>query len=340
MNDTGAFGGPNRYYDRPEDMAAARKPWPSREPEAEVMIRTLLAESQKDLADQVRRAVKKWNLALREAIRTETGLRLGQGDDRQAVPVEVQDGLPWPLIKLLNDFPDSLIWRLVLHLPLLQATVAGLGVTINNLEGINKWPPMRQKTLFSEDENLPGAKRFVERLVKELEKLSLIERIRNINEDILGAYFFRRPKIYVYWMVIGLVAALLQVQVEALTIVVLAHELAHAYTHLGKDIDGQQWDTKAFAKSSLSIVEGLAQFYTEVVCRRLSKRQPDALAAYEKLLAMQSGPYVMHKEWVQDDQRAGEVVRISMIHCRSNNMVEYELFRQELAKAQESIGNQ
>lgn len=158
-------------------------------------------------------------------------------------------------------------------------------------------------------------------LVKELEKLSLIERIRNINEDILGAYFFRRPKIYVYLMVIGLVAALLQVQVEALTIVVLAHELAHAYTHLGKDIDGQQWDTEAFAKSSLSIVEGLAQFYTEVVCRRLSERQPDAFAAYKKLLAMQSGPYVVHKEWVQDDQRAGEVVRISMIQEKGLRLV-------------------
>lgn len=234
--------------------------------------------------------MKKWNLALREAIRTETGLRLSQGDDRQAVPVEVKDGLPLPLIKLVNEFQDPLIWRLILRLPLLQATVAGLGVTINNLEVIKKWLPMRPRTLFPEDENLPGAKRSVERLVKELEKLALIERIRNINKDILRAYFFCRPKIYVYWMVIGLVAALLQVQVEALTIVVLAHELAHAYTHLGKDIDGQQWDTEAFAKSSLSIVEGLAQFYTEVVCRRLSERHPDAFAAYKKLLAMQRGP--------------------------------------------------
>lgn len=40
MIDTGAFGGPNRYYDRPEEMAAARKFWPSRGSEAEVMIRT------------------------------------------------------------------------------------------------------------------------------------------------------------------------------------------------------------------------------------------------------------------------------------------------------------
>ena len=33
--------------------------------------------------------------------------------------------------------------------------------------------------------------------------------------------------------------------VEALTYVVLAHELAHAYTHLGRDIDGNAWDTES-----------------------------------------------------------------------------------------------
>jgi hypothetical protein len=64
---------------------------------------------------------------------------------------------------------------------------------------------------------------------------------------VLGAYFFRIPQIRLYWVVIGIAARTLGVAVEALTIVVLAHELARAYTHLGRDIDNERWDTGHFA---------------------------------------------------------------------------------------------
>ena len=40
-------------------------------------------------------------------------------------------------------------------------------------------------------------------------------------------------------MVIGLISGILGVSVEALTIVTLIHELSHAYSHLGYDIDGE-----------------------------------------------------------------------------------------------------
>ena len=57
--------------------------------------------------------------------------------------------------------------------------------------------------------------------------------------------------------------------VEALTVVVAAHELSHAYTHLGRDIDGRCWDTEAFAHAETGMVEGLAQFYTALICDKL-----------------------------------------------------------------------
>jgi hypothetical protein len=95
----------------------------------------------------------------------------------------------------------------------------------------------------------------------------------------LGAYFFRVPEVHLYWMVIGLVAGVLGISVESLTVVVAAHELAHAYTHLGRDIDGKRWDTEEFARADLNIVEGIAQFYTEVVSRKLEPRNPAVLPA-------------------------------------------------------------
>jgi hypothetical protein len=155
---------------------------------------------------------------------------------------------------------------------------------------------------------------------------------------VLGAYFFRIPEIRLYWMAIGFFAHYLDVTVEALTVVTLAHELAHAYSHLGKDIDGRDWDTEAFAWADNYIIEGLAQFYTEVVCKRLAFRYPEAFQAYKEFLDIQSGPYLAHRSWSDGDARAGEVIRISMIHTRTNKVTLYNDFLKERARAQQSLG--
>ncbi len=96
---------------------------------------------------------------------------------------------------------------------------------------------------------------------------------------------------------------------------------AHAYTHLSHDIDNERWETERFAETQLNIVEGLAQFYTQVVCKRIGQRMPAALDAYRALLDKQSGPYKAHLDWVQDDEQGGEIVRVSMIECRSKGIV-------------------
>src|SRR5690606_22172982 len=100
----------------------------------------------------------------------------------------------------------------------------------------------------------------------------------------------------------------------------LAHELAHAYSHLGRDIDNERWDTELFASTDPHIVEGLAQFYTQAVCTLLEPRFPAARMAYEALLAKQRGTYKEHLKWVDNDERGGEIVRVAMIECRSRGM--------------------
>jgi len=62
--------------------------------------------------------------------------------------------------------------------------------------------------------------------------------------------------------VIGVCAGWLGVPVEELAAVVLAHELAHAYTHLGRDVDGRRWEAQAFRDGEHAPKEGLAQYYT------------------------------------------------------------------------------
>jgi len=109
---------------------------------------------------------------------------------------------------------------------------------------------------------------------------------------------------------------LLGVSLEGLTVKVLAHELAHAHTHVGADADGRRWGTTAFQRTDRALKEGLAQYYTCRVLERLGKQAPGAMDAYEKLLPHQPQIYGTHLGWLES--HTPEEVREAMltIRCR------------------------
>jgi hypothetical protein len=337
MPDIDPFG--NRYYGQ-EETKAARRPGKRPDTFEEARLRKLLA---KDVRDRVQGTVKQWNQFLRELIRTETALRLSTNEAKQAVPVKVEDGLPLPFNRILRDVDELLLW-LTINRPSLEAAAAGLDKVIRKFPDLMHWPPIKQSLDKQEDfddfdqPTFRKSQLFIQTLLHVLESRSIFEQLKNIDEDVLGAYFFRIPEIRLYWMAIGFFAHYLDVPVEALTVVTLAHELAHSYSHLGKDIDGRDWDIKAFAEADLYIVEGLAQFYTEVACKRLTTRYPGAYYAYQEFLKIQGGPYLAHCSWGGDDGRAGEVIRISMLHTRTNQVTLYNDFLKERDRAQNSLG--
>jgi hypothetical protein len=110
--------------------------------------------------------------------------------------------------------------------------------------------------------------------------LAPLKKVLSVREDFLGIYEYdarglfadeqaiNRATIRLYWGVIGLVSEWLGCSIEE----VLAHELAHAYTQLGADIDGRRWAAPSFAKAETALKEGLAQYYTDRVLRRLEAR--------------------------------------------------------------------
>ena len=334
MNSNGAreWGHASRYYasavappvtisGRPR---TAQYAWAERPltPTAEDRWAALLEKAAPGARQTVERAFKQWNNIIRDHLRSETALRLTVGDDAQAVPVRVVGGMPAPFAEVMREFEGG-EW-LLLNRPLLIAAVNGTvfvesnyGAAADLLGGL---PPLPSC------EDVGRVRGMAEQLLKKLDDAKVVERIIGIEEDVLGAYFFRVPEIRLYWMVIGIVSAALGVSVEALTVVVLAHELAHAYTHLGRDIDSERWETEDFARADPSIVEGLAQFYTKVICERLEARAPAAAEAYKTLLAKQSGPYRAHVEWVDESERGGEIVRVAMIECRSQGIRDSERF--------------
>ncbi|MCL5959414.1 MAG: hypothetical protein M1358_08875 [Chloroflexi bacterium] len=335
MSDNRSFGDPSRYYAETMYTPDVSGAW-SYTSRHEKMLHDLLEEHHDDLPNRVFRTYKQWNLIVREHLRTESALRLAVGDDRQEVPVRVMAGLPAPMAYLVDQVDNHFVWRLALNRPLLQTMKNGLEFSRTSSEAIAAL--LQTDDVAGLHEKLAVTEKIAFAILQALDAHKLVEKIGSIDQDILGAYFFRRVEIRLYWMVIGIVASILGVSVDSLTLVTLIHELAHAYTHLGRDIDGARWETTAFAETDLDIVEGLAQFYTSAVCEKLRDRQPNASYTFRELLNIQGGPYRAHENWVTNNARASEIIRVCMLECRSNKIVSHPMFLERVEDARRRMG--
>ncbi len=265
--------------------------------------------------EEVEQAFRQWNGIVRDQLRNEMGLRLSVGGEAQSVPVRICDGLPRPLAAALQEFPD---WEwLMLHRPDVEATVRGAQLLAHHYDEARL--TIGDAASMAPESSLIEVASSAKQLLERFDKLNAIKRIVDCQEDVLGGYHFRIPEVRLYWVPISIVSRLLGIPVDALTLVVLAHELAHAYSHLGRDIDGEAWNTNTFANADMAIVEGIAQFYAQVICESLNMRFPAARHAFEILLAKQSGAYTAYRDWLDSTERSGEIMRVAMIECRSRN---------------------
>lgn len=279
-----------------------------------------------DAEDRVARTVKQLGGAVRDHIRTETGLRLSDSQTRAAIPVRVTEGFPAKLAGLIGHYNDPVLWRLIAAQPRLGGIVGGLQFLLDGWPAFEQWKDLPAIARGSQP-SLEQARDVALALQQVAVSKQVKEELKAIQEDILGAYRFppgKPPWVEIYWMPVALVAAMLDVRIEDLTAVTLAHELAHGYTHLGRDIDGFCWEDDGFARSDLGVVEGLAQFYTAIVTDRLNARMPGAYYAYVQLLELQSGPYRVHEDWVKDAAgQRGETVRFVMLAARNRGAIKY-----------------
>lgn len=283
-----------------------------------------------DAEERVNRSFKQWNQIVRDHIRTETGLKLSDGDSRFAIPVKVVPGFPVTLAQLIDQYRDPVTWRLIIGQPKLGGLIQGLKFLLHEWHEFEKWPSLPEAAKNGHpvlDRALTIAKSLQAAALAE----KVVQQIKAIPEDILGVYRFapgQGPAVDLYWLPIAMVAAMLDVAIEDLTVVVLIHELAHGYTHIGRDIDGTSWDDRGFRESELEVTEGLAQFYTEVISERLAARTPSLFKAYQALLTLQSGPYLEHRGWLKGDRRRiGETVRFTLVAARSHGRIEYDRWK-------------
>jgi hypothetical protein len=279
-----------------------------------------------DARERVERAWRRVNQIVRRRLDSETRLEM-----TATVAVKIIDGVPSSLAEVFRRFDDPDLWWLMAHRDLFTVTSRGL-LELSNAFVIPR--PVISSVGADEPfaKSLDRARAIIQRLLETKQVQQLDERLREIDRDILGAYYFNRPEIHLYWMAIGFFGALLGVSIEDLTIVVLTHELAHAYTHLGGDVDGTCWETDAFGAVDVHIVEGLAQSYTERVVDRLHRDHPGAKIAFEALLKKQSRPYTIFKHWTSSGDPRGEIIRTAMIQTRKSRNTAYKVFHDDLER--------
>jgi hypothetical protein len=269
---------------------------------------------------------------LRDLTRLKFSDRQGVESQHTSVPIRVVAGLPQPLESMASEeLPSGERWGIetiglwAQDIKSLHGVAERLKPLIATLGQVPEWKDRANDYTHK----LHGATMLAEDLGEYAAKAELLKRITQINQDILGVYMPTarlipdKGQIELYWVVIGAVARLLGVDAEALTVVVMAHELAHAYTHLGLDSNSNRWED-GFWECNRGILEGLAQYYTHMTATALKEERgyDRVWDAYDQLTQLQKTNgtkiYVNHLDWVKTI--SPEVMRQGLLDLRRGHI--------------------
>ena len=294
----------------------------------------LVEPSQYELVEAT---MQKWSPQVRSFMRSETGMKLAVAGKQHTVQITVKNYVPDAFDYFINQLNVE-NWLLAEKRPLFLYLKAGANTLV---EYFDRNPNAKSHLALLDDEiRIPSD--FLGLLTKILDKLprwevGMMALFREVNEDVMGVYRPRSKAIALHWIPIALIAKGIEVAIDDLTLVVLAHEVAHAYTHVGMDIGGSRWDTDAFIKTDLAVTEGLAQYYTFVYLAKHAEaeRAPGPLAAYRKLLEHQGPDYHTHLAWIGDDDEAtapSEAIRLAMLDGRIRGVCTADEFSASVAE--------
>ena len=318
-----------------------------------IKLTDLIARVSPAVEEKVRRTRDRERTKLQNALRSECRLVLRSQDDIEderagaQVPVEITPGHPEVLEDI--EFPEDYD-----HIILLSRYRAVLEEAKHGVNGMlelrKKFLQMSEpdKWITADEAALTSTASWAVKLLTILDQYDPLKKVFAVRDDYLGVYQYRyketllpdeyeanKANILLYWGVIGLVSDWMGCTVEDLTVVVLAHELAHAYTQLGADIDGRRWVASKFAKTDKGLKEGLAQYYTERVLRRMNRRYEGALKVYEKMLPGQPEEYRTHLQWMEG--YSPEAIRRAILEVRRDTEGKLDVFAKRLDEAQKQF---
>jgi hypothetical protein len=318
-----------------------------------IKLTDLIARVPVEVEEKVRRARDQARPVVQDALRAECRLFFRTPEEVQQnrpgaqVPIEIAPGHPVVLEEIV--FPDDLERIILLgryRTFLEQARNGTAGLLRLREELLSR--PHAENWVSASSDDLCSVANWAGALLKVLDEYDPLKLVLAVREDFLGVYKYEagdlfadefavnRAKIRLYWGVIGLVSDWLGCTAEDLTTVVLTHELAHAYTQLGADIEGRRWPAESFVNAEVSVKEGLAQYYTHRVLHRLERRYGGALNIFKMMLPRQPEPYRAHEMWIRES--SPEAIRRAMIEMRRWKEGKLVDFNRRLALAQQELG--
>ncbi len=313
-----------------------------------ILLEELIAKLPSDTEERAKKARDRFNNRVRDALRRETRLAFRSEENRSGgVSVQLAAGLPAALESFDKQSIDERYRQALMLAPfrqVLRDLRDSAKATDEKLVPELQASPTSRALLDGRERHLRPVSLYADFLLQKLTEFELTRFILRVNEDVLGVYRYRvrpsafdepEPAIELYWGVIGLVARDLAVSVEDLTVVVLAHELAHAYTHIGLDADNHFWPSGSFSNSAHELKEGLAQYYTQLVCERLMTISSGPMEAYQALLPHQPEAYQTHSHWVESTP---EHIRLAMLEVRrSGDAIRLDKFEHCLEGARRQL---
>lgn len=263
---------------------------------------------------------KNWNQLIRNYLSKSMGVSLSEGDARFQISIEIKASFDETFMQIIdNNFPELDFEEYSILTEYLSS--------------------MKKSKQYFEDKkalhNFSLVKTYVEYRLKDFDILDITNDIFDFlnpkNSDVFGCYFLEKGLIEIYIYPIVLFCQLHDLDLESFVVMVLTHELAHAYNHIGRDKDARYWDS--FSKVDNCISEGLAQYYTDSFIKQYYYKQPKLIHTFYKTLEFQSESYKCFSNW---DVSLEQVYR-AFIEVRRKKIYKYSDFIDIIEEAKKSI---
>lgn len=287
-------------------------------------VNAIIREFEKEYQEVFELAKTKWNNSIREFHRDATGLKLSRGlGQGRATNIT---------IRFLPDCDNDFIRLIDQHFPDLDfleyTKTRALYLALNESSDYFLKEPVGKLHFFLKEHCYKYLEKYN---LKKIQRLLFFEPGRS--KDIFGAYYFKDSRIELYYIPLIIFSQINEIDLEYLIVVILAHELAHAYHHIGFDTDGVSWSK--MADVDLGIKEGLAQYYTALYVDEQKNIYPGIEGAYRQMLDFQSGPYLVHESWLKSFKK--EHVKHAFNVTRRNGNLDYDEFENILKRAKDQL---
>ncbi len=280
-----------------------------------------IRQNEQELGNQFARIIKDWNQIIRAFMSKSMGVSLsGTEYGKNSISIKVDFGYDEEIVSIIEREYPTLDFEENFRLQ--QLIIAGELC-------LEYYSPN------SEKEHLEKTIEYAKKQVSKFNINSITEHLFNFlkprQTDLFGAYYIDKSHIELYVTPIVIFCKMHGLELDSFIIMVFMHELAHGYSHIGRDKDGYFWEN--FHKTDDKLAEGLAQYYTDKCIEKYLYKNSNLRKSFDYLLQRQSEPYKVHREW----KASFEQVFGAFIEARRNNIFSYSVFRDMLTSSKRRI---